>query len=145
MLFNREAALAWTRSEKGLISSQIKPPHVVRTISHTLWKAKPYRLPQKLLPIEPEMVNEREQLGLIERSWGPYQNISFFVPKKIGRFPFIISCISANKVTLASEYAGLPPNVEEFAVSFAGYPLVTLLDFYAGYEQVVSQLNPATF
>jgi hypothetical protein len=76
---------------------------------------------------------------LIERSWGPYRNSSFFIPKKNGKYRFIISCTSSNKITL--ENAGLPPNVE-FAESFASFPITTLIDFYSGYEQVTLDGQP---
>ena len=32
--------------------------------------------------------------------------------------------------------AGLPPNVEEFSQQFAGQAISSLMDFFAGYEQV---------
>ena len=74
-----------------------------------------------MLEVETEIVKERKQLGLFERSWGPYRNATFLVPKKNGKHRFIISCVKANKVTLKD--AELPPNVEEFAESFAGYAM----------------------
>ena len=138
MLFNREKALAWSVEEKGLISDEVEPPHVVRTRPHEPWTEPPFRIPRKLIEVEREATIEKERLGLIEDSWGPYRNAAFFVPKKNGKYRFVISCVKANKETLQD--AGLPPNVEEFAESFAGYPAVSLIDFYMGYEQV--KLHP---
>jgi hypothetical protein len=109
--------------------------HIVRTIEHVPWKDPSYRIPRQLIPIELDMICEREDLGLIEQTWGPYRNSSFFIPKKNGKYRFIISCTSANKITL--EDVGLPPNVEEFAESFADFPIITLIDFYSGYEQII--------
>jgi hypothetical protein len=134
MLFKDETALGWTMSEKGQIVDEVEPPQVVRTVDHTLWKSVPYRLPHKLVSVEDDMVKERVSLGLIERSWGPYRNCSFFVPKKNGKYRFIISCTQANAVTL--EDAGLPPNVEEFAEYFSGFPIISLIDIFCSYEQI---------
>lgn len=134
MLYNREAALAWTMEEKGLISRDIEPPHVIRVRPHEPWVEPSYRLRRKLLEVEHEHITRREKAGLIEDCHGPYRNPCFFVPKKNGKYRFIISCTKANGETLQD--AGLPPNVEEFAEGFAGYPAVTVVDFFMGYEQV---------
>src|SRR5262249_2362319 len=134
MLFRREQALAWDFEEKGLILDEIEPPHVIRTKPHEPWTDRAFRTPRKLLEEEKRIVTERQKLGLFERSWGPYRNATFLVPKKNGKYRFIISCVKANQVTLRD--AGLPPNVEGFAESFAGYPICSMCDFFAGYEQV---------
>ena len=73
--------------------------------------------------------------GLFEPAWGPYRSAHFLVPKKDGRYRFIISAVSANKHTL--EDAGVPPNVEEFSEAFAGLPICSLIDFHSGYDQKV--------
>lgn len=41
--------------------------------------------------------------------------------------------IKVNPVTMRG--GGTPPNVEEYAEAFAGHPIYTLVDFFAGYEQ----------
>ena len=66
MLKRREYALAWDFSEKGMISSEIEPPHVIRTKPHESWRDRAFRTPRKLLEVETEIVKERLQLGLFE-------------------------------------------------------------------------------
>ena len=134
MLYNREKALAWEVGEKGMVSNEIKPPQVVHTIDHNAWAEPAFRVPRKLVEIEQEHVKDKLRIGLIEPCWGPYRNASFFELKKTGKYRFVISCIRANAVTMRD--AGLPPNVEEFAEGFAGYPAVSIIDFFMGYEQI---------
>src|SRR5215212_4653890 len=79
------------------------------------------------------MVEERVRHGLFEPAWGPYRNAHFLVPKKNGKYRFIISAVSANRHTLKD--AGIPPNIEEFSEAFAGLPVCSLVDFHSGYDQ----------
>jgi hypothetical protein len=64
---------------------------------------------------------------------GPYRDGHFLVPKKNGKYCFIISAVSAKQHTL--EDAALPPNVEEFSESFAGLPIVSPIDIHSAYDQ----------
>jgi hypothetical protein len=83
--------------------------------------------------VKKEMIEGRVWQGLFEPAWGPYRNTHFLVPKKNGKYRFIISAVSANRHTL--EDAGIPPNVEEFSEAFAGLPISSLIDFHSGYDQ----------
>jgi len=40
-----------------------------------------------------------------------------------------------NKVTIRD--AGMPPSVDEFSEEFAGYPVLTSVDYYSGYDQMM--------
>ena len=85
ILFNREAAIAFDFKEKGYFSSEIELPHVVPTIDHVAWQAKNFKVPKAL---EGEVINilkDRMDCGALERSFGPYRNPWFLVPKKTPR------------------------------------------------------------
>jgi hypothetical protein len=79
------------------------------------------------------MIEERVRQSLFEPAWGPYRNANFLVPKKNGKYRFIISAVSTDRHTL--EDAGIPPNVKEFSEAFARLPISSLIDFHSGYDQ----------
>jgi len=54
-------------------------------------------------------MEERVQQGLLEAAWGTYMNGHSVVPKKNGKYGFIIFAMGTNRYTL--EDTGLPPNV----------------------------------
>jgi transposase InsO family protein len=73
--------------------------------------------------------------GVLEPSKGPYRNPAFLIKKKNpGEYRLISSVTKQNSETIRD--AGLPPNVEEFSERFAGQVISSLMDFFAGYEQV---------
>jgi hypothetical protein len=133
MLSNREYTLSWTWEELGTISNQVKPPHRIRLESgHSVRKDCVFCIPKKVIPVEKEMIEEIVRQGLFEPAWGPYRNAHILVPKKNGKYCFIISAVSANRHTL--EDAGIPPNIEEFSEAFAGLPISSVIDFHSGYD-----------
>jgi len=134
MLSNGEYALSWTWEELGTISDEVEQPHRMRLQSgHKIWMDLVFRIPKKVIPVEEEMIEERVRQGLFESAWGPYRNAHFLVPKKNGKYRFIISAVSANRHTL--EDAGIPPNVEEFSAAFAGLSISSMSDFHSEYDQ----------
>ena len=136
LLFNREAAIAFDWQEKGRIREEIEPPHVIRIRpGHIPWQEHPMRIPRALKPVFDKLVTEMRISGVLEPSKGPYRNPAFLVKKKkLGEYRLISSVTKQNSETIRD--AGLPPNVEEFSEQFAGQAISSLMDFFAGYEQV---------
>ncbi len=136
MLYNREAAIAFNFEEKGYFNSEIEPPHVIPTIDHVPWQVKNFQVPKALEGEVINIIKDRMQCGALERSFGPYRNPWFLVPKKTpGKYRLINSAQRLNAVTIRD--ASLPPTVDEFSEAFAGFPLISLLDFFSGYDQCV--------
>jgi len=134
MLSNRKYGLSWTCGELGMISDEVEPPHRIRLVScYKVWKDRVFCIPKKVIPREKEMIEERVRRSLFKSAWGPYRNCHLLVPKRNGTYHFIISAVSANRHTL--EDSGIVPNVEEFSEAFAGLHIISLIDFYSGYEQ----------
>src|SRR5437773_1016589 len=74
--------------------------------------------------------------GTLEFSQGPYRSRYFLVPKKnLGEYRMINDVQPLNKVTIRD--AGMPPSVDEFSEEFAGYPVLTSVDYYSGYDQMM--------
>src|SRR5205085_8718250 len=104
------------------------------------------------------LIQDHLAYGTIERSFGPYRNPWFLVEKPgyekdesgkmlldrrgqpIKCYRLINSAQRINAVTIRD--ASLPPAVEEFSEKFAGYPVVSMVDLFSGYDQCT--LDPAS-
>ena len=82
MLYNREAVVAFDFKETGYFNSEIELPHVVPTIDHIPWQVKNFKVPKALEGEVIDIIKDRMQCGVLERSFGPYRNPWFLVPKK---------------------------------------------------------------
>ena len=136
LLFNREATIAFDWQEKGWICEEMEPPHVIRIRpGHIPWQEPPMRIPRALILVFDKLVTEMRTSGVLEPSKGPYRTPAFLVKKiKLGEYRLISSVTKQNSEIIRD--AGLPPNVEEFSERFAGQAISSLMDFFAGYEQV---------
>ena len=134
VLFNREAGIAFDFTEKGYFIDDVEPPPAIPTIPHTPWQAKNFKVPKALDAEVVKIIKDRIDCGALERSFGPYRNPWFLVPKKqTGKYRLINCAQKLNAVTMKD--ASLPPTVDEFSEEFAGYPLISLLDLFSGYDQ----------
>ncbi|KAK6215417.1 putative gag-pol poly protein [Colletotrichum tabaci] len=134
ILLNREKALAWDFPECGRLDPMIAPPQVIRTIPHKAWQAKGIPIPKALLPKAFEVIRQRVARGIIEESHAAYRNPWFLVLKKDGGLRLINSATKVNAVTLRDAWQ--PPSADEFSEEFATDQLVSLLDFFSGYDQI---------
>jgi len=98
-----------------------------------VWQDSVLPIPKKVIAVEKDVIEERVRPGLFEPTRGPYRNAHFLVPKKNGKYRFIISAVNGNRHTL--EDHGIPPNVEEFSDAFARPRISSLIDFHSGYDQ----------
>ena len=136
LLYNGEKAIAFDWQEKGRVSVDIEPPHVIRIRpGHTPWQERPMRIPRALGVTFDKLVTKMRTSGVLKLSKGPYRNPAFLIKKKKpGEYRLILSVIKQISETIRD--AGLTPNVEEFSERFAGQVISSLMDFLAGYEQV---------
>jgi hypothetical protein len=134
LLFRREGALAWDFSESGRVSNDIVPPIKIDTIPHKAWQADIFPIPRKLREVVIEMVQERINRGTLELCKSQYRNPWFLVAKKDKGYRLINNAQKINGVTIRD--ANPPPNPDEFSEEFAGCAIMSLLDFFSGYDQV---------
>lgn len=134
MLYNREGALAWAFNEIGKISEDIAEPQVIRTVPHEAWQAKGFHIPKALMQTVVDIVGDRKKKSLLENCYGPYRNSYFLVKKKDKGYRLINACMQMNKVTIRD--ANLPPSSDEYSEDFAGMHIVSLIDWFSGYDQV---------
>jgi len=81
-----------------------------------------------------ELLHSRLAKGILEESHASYRNKYFLVLKKDGGLRFINSSEKYNAITIRD--AGIPPNADEFADDIAMCKMLSLLDFFSGYDQV---------
>lgn len=134
MLYNREGAFAWVFSEIGHVKKEVAPPQEIRTIPHEAWQAKSFHIPKALEQTVIKIVVDRKMKGVLEDCQGPYRNAYFLVPKKDGNYRLINAAIPMNRVTIRD--ANLPPSSDEYSEDFAGCHIVSLIDWFSGYDQV---------
>jgi hypothetical protein len=134
LLYRREGALAWDFSESGRVSEEVVPPVTIDTVPHKAWQADQFPIPRKLREVVIDMVQERINRGTLELCKSQYRNPWFLVAKKDKGYRLINNAQKINGVTVRD--ANPPPNPDEFAEEFAGCAIMSLLDFFSGYDQV---------
>jgi len=134
ILFKYEGAIAFDDSEMGLLNPEIEPPVKIHTVPHTPWQQQNIRLPRAMQQEATKHVREKLENGMLEFSQGPYRSRYFLVEKKDGKYRFINDVQPLNKVTIRD--SGMPPSVDEFSEDFAGYLIVTSVDYYSGYNEI---------
>ncbi|XP_041945156.1 uncharacterized protein LOC121707019 [Alosa sapidissima] len=93
-----------------------------------------YRIPECLLPLLKEEVEEMLSLGVIERSYSEWSNPVVLVPKKDGTIRF---CIDFRKVNSQSHFDAYPmPRLEDLIERLGKASFITTLDLCKGYWQV---------
>ena len=81
-----------------------------------------------------EILHKRLSNGILEEAHASYRNRYFLVLKKDGGLRLINSAEKYNAVTIRD--AGIPPNADEFADDIAMCKILSLLDFFSGYDQI---------
>lgn len=134
MLYRREGALAWDFSESGRISHEVIPPVTIDTIPHQAWQVPQFPIAKKLRETVIEMIQQRIDRGVLELCKSQYRNPWFLVAKKDAGYRVINNAQRYNGVTIRD--ANPPPNPDDLAEEFAGCHIMSLMDFFSGYDQV---------
>jgi len=140
VLYNREAGIAFDFTEKGVFKPEVESLHIIPTIQHEPWQAANFRVPKALEGEVVDIVKKKLECGALERCCGPYRNPWLLVPKKCGGYRLINAAQRLNAVTIKD--ASLLPSSEEYSEDFAGFPLLSLLDLFSGYDQC--ELDPSS-
>ena len=80
-----------------------------------------------------QIVRNKLVAGTLEPCFGPYRNSWFLISKKDGGGRLIIDLQPLNKVMIRD--AGILPSVDGFSEAFAGCPIMSVIDFFSGYDQ----------
>jgi hypothetical protein len=132
MLYNRETAFAWDFTEIGKVKPEIFLPVQIRIVDHKIWHCAGFPIPKALNQTVIKMLNDQVDKGVLEPCHGPYRNPWFLVKKKDGKYRLVNHAVEFNKVTIRD--ANLPPAVNFFSEEFAGYTVISLINFFFGYD-----------
>ena len=94
-----------------------------------------FRVPKALEKNVTDIIKAKLDCGALERSFGPYRNPWFLVPKKAGKYRVISAAQRLNAVTIKD--ASLPPSAGNFSEQFAMFLLLSLLDLFSSYDQYI--------
>lgn len=79
------------------------------------------------------MLQEKLKIRFVEPYYGSYQNLWYLVKKTIlGKYRLMNITVEFNQVTLKD--ANLPSSTDKFSEKFAGYAILSLIDFFSGYN-----------
>ena len=83
-----------------------------------------------------KILKERLDKRVLEYSKGPYKNLWFLVKKKTSRdYRLINSAMHLNIITRRD--VNLLLSINEFIKEFADYYIISLIDLYSGYNQIL--------
>ena len=135
MLYNREAELALDFKEIGKLKPEIAPPKKIRTLEHKAWQVPGFQILKALALTVIDMLKERLRIDIIEPCYGLYQNLWYLVKKsQPGKYGLVNVAVELNRVTIRN--ANLQISANEFSKEFAGCIVVSVIDFFSGYDQV---------
>jgi hypothetical protein len=79
------------------------------------------------------MLRNRIRYGFLEQSYASYRNVWFLIRKKDSKMRLINLVTKMNTVTIRDAF--IPPGADEFVKDFVIYKVLSLLDFFSGYNQ----------
>ncbi|KAL7411560.1 hypothetical protein BDY24DRAFT_342822, partial [Mrakia frigida] len=127
ILYENEGALSWTEEEKGVFDSNLIPDYHQHLVEHKPWQSKPIPIPAAALPNVIELLRQKIEGGVYERSQSAYRSRFFLVVKKaVGALRIVHDLQTLNGFTIRD--AGLPPSIEAFVEGFPGRACYSLLD-----------------
>ncbi len=131
----RSHAFAWEYSEKGFFDPRYFPDYKIPYVEHVPWQVPPIPLPLAIRDAVRDEVRRFETLGRFEPSTASYRSALWAVAKKPGSNPpvrLVVAVEKLNSVTVRD--ASLPPNINDFAESFAGHAIYFAGDMYSGFD-----------
>ena len=132
---NAKSAIGFDDYEMGHVNPEIEPPRVIHMVPHVPWQQQNLWLPCAMQQEATKHVRKKLENGQLELSQGPYWTRYFLVEKKAnGSYWMIKDVQPLNKVTIHD--AGIPPSIDEFSEDFVGYPIITAIHYYSGYNQI---------
>ena len=126
-----EAALAWTKAERGQFQDEYFSPVKIPAIAHMLWVHKNIPIPTGLLDKVIKMFKEKITAGVYEPSNASYHSHWFCVSKKNGSLQ-LVHVQPLNGVTIRN--IAVSPLVNQFVEGIAAHSCYSMLDLLVGYD-----------
>ena len=115
-------------TEKGYFKPEVEPPHAIPTIQHDPGQVSNFKVPKALGRNIMQIIKAKLDCRALERSFAPYRNPWFLVPKKAGKYRLINAAQRLNAVT--TQDVSLPPAADDFREEFSRFPLLSPLDLF---------------
>ncbi|RDX44194.1 hypothetical protein OH76DRAFT_1360014, partial [Lentinus brumalis] len=135
VVHSRARAFAWEYAEKGFFDPRYFPDYKIPFVEHIPWQVPPIPLPLAIRDAVRDEVRRFEALGRFEPSTASYRSALWAVAKKPGSKPpvrLVVAVERLNAVTVRD--ASLPPNINDFAESFAGHAIYFAGDMFSGFD-----------
>jgi hypothetical protein len=81
-----------------------------------------------------EILKNRIDKGILKSYYGPYRNPWFIVKKKDEKYRLINHAAELNRYTIRD--ANMSLNIDIFLKKFARCAIISLIDFFSGYDHV---------
>lgn len=118
--------------ERGKLDPSVAPPQVIRVVEHKAWQAREIPIPNSYEQAVIKLLGERMDRGILEESHAAYRNPWFLMQKKGDYFRLINSATLMSKVSVRDSL--IPPGCDELSADFAICKLLSLFDFFPGYD-----------
>jgi hypothetical protein len=133
ILQRRQAAIAFTDLERGFFSREYFPDYEIPIIEHTPWQDPPIRIPKAIEAEVRRLLEQQIAAGKFEPCTASYQCSIFAVEKAGGGgLRLVTHLASLNQYVIRD--SALPPRVDDFAESFAGYICYGCAGLFAGFD-----------
>ena len=126
-------AFAWSDEERGTFKEEFFPPVEFPVVPHVPWVERNIPIPPGIFLEVCEIIQQKMDAGVYERSNASYRSRWFPVTKADGKSLRIVHSLEPlNKVTI--QHSGVPPPPEHLAEQLGGRACGGLLDLYVGYD-----------
>jgi hypothetical protein len=133
ILLVNENSIAFDESEKGKFRDDYFSPYIIPTMPHTPWAESMIPVPPSLREQVNELLRDKIKNGMYERTESTSYRLRWFtVKKKSGKLRIVHNLEPLNAVAIKD--IGLPPDLDEFAESFAGRSIYSAFDVFSGFD-----------
>ena len=131
ILVLNERSIAFTENERGTFRQDYFSDYQIPVTSHVPWMDKNITLPpghrEKII----QMLKEKIEAGVYEKTQSSYRSRWFCVQKKNGELRMVHDLQKLNGVTIRD--TRVPPILDEFVEAYAGRSIYSVLDMYWGF------------
>ena len=131
VLVLNERSIAFTEFERGTFRQDYFSDYQIPVTSHIPWMDKNLTLPPGRREKIIQMLKEKIEAGVYEKTQSSYRSRWFCVEKKNGDLRMVHDLQKLNGVTIRD--TGVPPILDEFVEAYAGRSIYSVLDMYWGF------------
>jgi len=131
VLVLNERSIAFTEKERGTFRRDYFSDYRIPVTPHVPWEDRNISLPTGHHAEIIQMLKEKIDAGVYEKTQSSYRSRWFCVKKKNGELRMVHDLQKLNGVTIRD--SGVPPIMEDFVEAYAGRSVYSVLDMYWGF------------